>query len=119
MKKFLSLFVLLTFTAAAQAYTPTNIAGFTTLSQLQVVISPLGSKKPVPINLSSGDVTITAPIRLITATAGTVIYVDITAPDGKASNVPIPPNLPVVNITKIYKTGTDCMNIMVWPLELK
>lgn len=101
------------------AGTPTNIAGYGTLLQAQQVVAPLGSKKPIAVNLSGSDYTVTVPIRMITATSGTVIFVDMTTPDGKVSNVPIPPNLPVLNVTKIYKTGTDCANILIWPLEVK
>jgi len=78
---------------------------------------PVGTLKPITIDTSEGDVVITAPIRMITAITGSVIYVDITGKDGTASNVPTPPNLPCVNIRKVYKTGTDCTLMLGWPVE--
>jgi hypothetical protein len=78
---------------------------------------PFGSKKPIAINLSGGDVTMSVNCRMFSATAGTAIKVDITASDGVASGVIIPPNFPCVNVTKVYQTGTDCSNIYGWPIE--
>lgn len=78
--------------------------------------SPVGSKKPISVDISSTDHTFTVPIRMITAITGSVIYVDIVASDGTASNVPIPPDLPCLNITKVYKTGTDCTLMLAWPV---
>jgi hypothetical protein len=88
------------------------------ITQADVSVTyPIGTKKPIAVNLASTDYVVAVHTRLITATAGTVIYVDIQGIDGKATNVPIPPNMPIINVTKIYKTGTDCTNILIWPLE--
>ena len=78
---------------------------------------PVGTKAPIVVNISSTDYIVVVPIRLITATTGTVIKVDIKSPNGTVTGVYIPPNLPVLNVIKIYKTGTDCTNILIWPLE--
>ena len=99
------------------AYTPTNLKTNTDIVGTMVVTSPLGSKIPIVVNLASTDYTVAVPIRMITATSGTVIKVDIKAANGTATGVCIPPNLPVLNVIKIYKVGTDCTNILIWPLE--
>jgi len=78
---------------------------------------PVGSQKSVAIDVSSQDQVISTPIRMISATSGSVIYVDIAAKDGTDSNVPIPPNFPCLNIVKVYKTGTDCTNMRGWPVD--
>lgn len=77
----------------------------------------VGTLMPISVDISSTDYTVTTPCRLITATAGTVIYVDLKCKDGTITNVPIPPNMPIFNIIKVRKTGTDCTNILLWPLE--
>jgi hypothetical protein len=78
---------------------------------------PVGTQKSIAINVSSQNQVITTPIRQITATAGSVIYVDITTNGGVDSNVPIPPNMPCLNITMVYKEGTDCINMRGWPVD--
>ena len=77
----------------------------------------VGTLKPFVVDISSTDYTVTVPCRVITATSGTVIFVDLKCKDGTITNVPIPPGIAIFNITKIYKTGTDCTNIVLWPLE--
>ena len=99
------------------AFNPTNIKGQSDLQTTMFTTCPVGTKCPVAINIAGGDAVITVPIRLITATSGTAIKVDIHATNGTVTGVIIPPNLPVLNVIKIYKTGTDCTNILVWPLE--
>ena len=99
------------------AFNPTNIKGQSDLQTTMFTTCPVGTKCPVAINIAGGDAVITVPIRLITATSGTAIKVDIKAVNGTVTGVIIPPNLPVLNVTKIYKTGTDCTNILIWPLE--
>lgn len=78
---------------------------------------PVGTKKPVKIDLSGGDVTLTQDMRIFTATTGSVIMVDMACSDGNITDVPIPPNLPVFNVTKIKQVGTDAENILAWPME--
>lgn len=82
---------------------------------------PIGSKKPIEVDISSSDYVVTDDIRLITCIGGTVIKVDMLCSDGEVSGISLPSmggTIPVINITKIYKTGTDVTNILLWPLEL-
>jgi hypothetical protein len=90
------------------------MGGFT-MNGLNAWAGPAGSKKSVVV---SGDTDLSkTPCRMITATAGSVVYVDINASDGLDQNVPIPPNFPCINIIKVYNTGTDCSNMRAWPME--
>jgi hypothetical protein len=54
---------------------------------------------------------------MLTAITGTRIMVDMTCIDGAITDVPCNPGLPVFNVTNIKKTGTDCTEILAWPLE--
>lgn len=114
MKKFLLIFA---FVVPLLAYTPTNLKTVADVTTSIAYTSSVGGKIPIVVNLASTDYVVTVPIRMITATSGTVIKVDIHGTNGTIIGCYIPPNLPVLNVTKIYKTGTDCTNILIWPLE--
>jgi hypothetical protein len=95
-----------------------NLVSENNLQRLGRFSMPVGSKKPITIDISSTDASFpSTPCRMITACTGTVIYVDIAASDGVATNVPIPPDLPCVNIVGVHKTGTDCTLMLGWPME--
>ena len=87
---------------------------YNTLAKLGM---PVGSQKSIAVNLAVTDAVINQDIRLLSATTGSVLFVDLTTPQGVDSNVPIPPNMPIVNVTKIYIAGTDCTNIRAWPVD--
>jgi len=81
---------------------------------------PVGTLKPIPVNVSASDYTVTTEIRLITCTSGTKITVDMSCDDGVIIGAVLPAAgsyFPVMNVTKIYQVGTDATDIHVWPLE--
>jgi hypothetical protein len=97
-----------------------NITHFGTGSDSSVFAatsSPVGSKKPIKVDISSADFPITVPIRMLTAITGTVIVVDMACVDGEITGVKVPPNIPIFNVTNIVKTGTDATDIIAWPVE--
>lgn len=82
---------------------------------------PIGSVMPIAVDISSDDCIISTNIRLITCASGTVIKIDMLCTDGEATGVLLPVMggaIPIINVTKIYKTGTDATGIYIWPLEL-
>jgi hypothetical protein len=81
---------------------------------------PVGSLKPTAADISSTDYTVTSDIRLITCSSGTKIKVDMICSDGAATSVTLPIScgfIQAINVTKIYKTGTDATDIYLWPFE--
>ena len=77
----------------------------------------IGDLAPIYVDLSASDYTPTVDVRCITSITGTVIKVDMACQNGSATGVLLPAvgALPVINITKIYKSGTDATGIYLWP----
>lgn len=84
-----------------------------------------GGIAPIKIDLSSTDWTPPAGFTVgkISSTGGTVIFIDWednSDPDNVlfVENLPIlaGANVPIINVKKIKKTGTDAENIVAWPL---
>ena len=78
---------------------------------------PVGSQKSINIDLSVTDCNISTPCRQFSATSGSVLFVDLTTKDGVDSHIPIAPFMPIVNVTRVYKEGTDCTNVRGWPVD--
>jgi hypothetical protein len=96
---------------------PLNISKMGYYNDLAKFMLPIGSRKSIAVDISSTDFPLTTPCRYLTAATGTVIYVDITSEEGLDANVPITVGVPCINITKIYKAGTDCTGIRAWPVD--
>ena len=79
----------------------------------------LGTLKPTV--WTGSDMAITFPTRCITAVDGTKIKVDLKCLDGVATGVtlPISEYMPILNVTKIYASGTDvtAATCYIWPAE--
>lgn len=86
-------------------------------TQLQTAI---GTKKPIVVDISSTDFVVTGNCRVMTSVGGTKIVVDMLCSDGTITGVVLPAigAIPIVNITKIIKVGTDAENILLWPTEI-
>ena len=88
--------------------------------------SAVGTYLPIEADVSAADFTVPTNIRLITSIgAGGIVMVDMeakdrsTGADATQTNVPIPSGaFPIINVTKIKKTGTTATNIWLWPSEL-
>ena len=94
-----------------------NLAAEHNFWRLGLFSMPFGSKKPIRVNTSSGDVQLAVPCRMVTAITGSKIVVDINASDGLQTNVSIEPNFPCINIVTVHQTGTDCTDMWAWPME--
>jgi hypothetical protein len=85
-------------------------------TQLQTA---LGTKKPIVVDISATDFVVPVNCRVMTSVGGTKIVVDMLCVDGAITGVVLPAigAIPIVNITKIIKVGTDAENILLWPID--
>ena len=93
-----------------------NMAG--DASVLLAQLSSLGDNHE-DVDISSTDHTATmTDCRAITCTSGNTIKVDYLKGDGVNTGTAILPAslrlISIRNVTKVYKTGTDAANIILW-----
>jgi len=84
-------------------------------NQMVAQMMPIGDSELVDISSTDHTVTI-GDNRGLTCTSGTTLRVDYTAIDGTTKTIVLPAGRLMIGcrcVTKVYKTGTDALNIYV------
>lgn len=92
---------------------------FDVLQVMQTILGN-GGKAPIVINLTSSDWTPPEGfvVAKLTCTGGEKIVIDWSDGVDTVENLVIPATqiIPIFNVAKIKKTGTDATDIVAWPL---
>lgn len=96
---------------------PHNTAMASDINVLMAQITPGGDAlEAVDISVADHDATM-QDCRFMSTTAGTTITVDVfTKTGGLETSVILPATrfVPISNVRKVYKVGTDAANIILW-----
>jgi hypothetical protein len=95
---------------------PTNVD---VLIKWQTALGDKG-KAPVIVDLSSADWTPPSGFEVgkLTCTSGATIKIDWYDGTYTVSGLILPAEavISIVNVSKIYRTGTDAVNLVAWPI---